>query len=122
MEILKLEEFIKFKNPKSDVRYSQEVISKKQKAKMFGGHFSILPPGGELPYHFHNERETIMVVISGEATELVEGKEVPLKAGEVIYIPAGEKHGIINKTNKELRYFGFTSSPGVEDNVSVNRE
>jgi mannose-6-phosphate isomerase-like protein (cupin superfamily) len=58
------------------------------------------------------------VIVSGEGLEVVEGGEVPVKAGDVLYIPAGEKHTIVNRSDKELRYLAFmTQAPGEKDRV-----
>lgn len=123
MELFRFEEFIKVENPNPGTRYTREILTDKQKAEKLGGIFAVLVPGGQVPYHFHNERESIIIAISGEATEIIEGEEVLIKADEVVYIPAGEKHGTINKTDKDFRYLEFfTSSPGVVDRVLVNSE
>ena len=66
-----------------------------------------------MPYHFHNKSEVIMIAISGEATQIIEGKEIPFKANDIIYIAAGEKHTTVNRTDKDFRYLGFHTSPPV---------
>jgi quercetin dioxygenase-like cupin family protein len=66
-----------------------------------------------VPYHYHNKRESIIIVISGEATEVIEGKEFPIKAGDVLFIPSGEKHTTINRSQKDFRYLEYFTSPPV---------
>ena len=84
------------------------------------GTFCQLAPGGKLPYHYHEKRESIIIVISGEATEIVEGKEIPIKAGDVLYIPPGEKHTTMNRSGKGIRYLEFfTPCTVVPDVVEV---
>jgi len=68
-------------------------------------------PGSQVPYHYHERRESIIIVISGEAIEVIEGKEIPIKAGDVLHIPAGEKHTTINRSDKDFRYLEFYTSP-----------
>jgi quercetin dioxygenase-like cupin family protein len=70
-----------------------------------------LVAGSQVPYHYHKNRESIIIVISGEAIEVVEGKEIPIKAGDVLFIPAGEKHSIINRSNQDFRYLEFFTCP-----------
>lgn len=121
MEIFKIEEFIKVVNPNPGARYRQEILTNKQRAEDLRGVFMVLVPGGQVPYHFHNKRESIIIAISGEAIEIVEGKEIPIKANDILYIPAGEKHGVMNRTDKDFRYLEFfTCSSGVEDRIIVN--
>jgi quercetin dioxygenase-like cupin family protein len=73
--------------------------------------FGLLVPGSQVPYHYHNDRESIIIVISGEAIEVVEGKETPIKAGDILFIPAGEKHSMINRSNQDFRYLEFFTFP-----------
>ncbi|MFC1943695.1 cupin domain-containing protein [Chloroflexota bacterium] len=71
----------------------------------------MLAPGTQLPYHYHDKRESIIITISGEVTEIIEGEEIPIKTNEVMYIPAQEKHTVVNKTDKEFRYLEFFTYP-----------
>ena len=97
MEILKIGELKKVKNPMPGKRYRQDILTVRQKAEQLTGIFIILVPGGQVPYHYHQKRESIIIGISGEATETVEGKEIPIKADDILFIPPGEKHGMVNK-------------------------
>ena len=60
-----------------------------------------------MPYHYHEKRESLIFIISGEAVEIAGGKEFPVKAGDVIYIPAVEKHKIVNRSDTDVRYLEF---------------
>jgi len=123
MEIFKIEEFIKKENTNPSERFVQQILTKEQKAENVGGIFVVLPAGGKVPYHFHKKRESVHIVISGEATEIIEGKEITIKANDVLYIPAIEKHGTINRTDKDFRYLEFfTVEAGVTDFVEVTDE
>ena len=53
------------------------------------------------------------MAISGEATEILEGKEIPIKAGDVIFIPRREKHTTVNTSHQEFRYLEFFTCPPV---------
>jgi len=48
--------------------------------------FGLLVAGSQVPYHYHNNRESIIIVIRGEAAEVIEGKEIPVRAGDVLFI------------------------------------
>ncbi len=119
MKIFKSEEYIKMANPTPGQPYRPEILTKEQ-AKNLGGIFGLLVSGSQVPYHYHNNRESIIIVISGEATEVIEGKEFPIKAGDVLFIPAGEKHNTINRSKQDFRYLEFfTFPPGSADFVEV---
>jgi len=120
MKIFKTADYIKMENPTPGKPYKPDLFTLEDKVKNISGIFGLLVPGSQVPYHYHNQRESIIVVISGEATEIIEGKEIPIKAGDVLYIPAKEKHTTVNRSTKDFRYLEFfTSPPGVVDFVEV---
>ena len=120
MEIFRTEDFIKIENPNPSTRFRKEILTNEQKAENLEGIFGLLSPGNEVPYHFHSKRESIIIAISGEATEIVEGKEIPIKANDVLYIPAREKHMTVNRTDKDFRYLEFFTCPtGTADFIEV---
>ncbi len=110
MKLLRIGEFAQMKNP-TNGRYKLETLTSVDSAENFGGHFGILPPGDEAPYHYHEHRESIIVPVSGESIEIVEGKEFLIKPGDVLFIPAGEKHGAVNRSNQEFRFLEFFTPP-----------
>ena len=72
-------------------------------------------PGSETRFHYHKNNEVVRVVISGEATHITvtptgEKKENIIKAGDVLYIPAGEVHRLINK---DVRFLEFLTHPPI---------
>ena len=58
-------------------------------------HFSMrqfqVDPGGHSPRHSHDYEHEVFIV-EGGGTVLLNGKEQPLKAGDVVYVPADEEH------------------------------
>jgi quercetin dioxygenase-like cupin family protein len=111
MKIYKTEEYCRMKNPSPGERYRAEILTEQDQAKDLGGIFVVLVPGSGPPYHYHENRESIIIALSGEATEILEGKEIPIKAGDVIFIPPGEKHTTVNRSQKEFRYLEFFTHP-----------
>lgn len=51
----------------------------------------VVEPGGHTPRHSHDYEHEVFVV-SGAGTVLLEGQERPVRAGDVIYVPADEEH------------------------------
>lgn len=113
MKIFKSEEYMKMVNPTPGKAYRPEILMKEHQAKNLGGMFGLLVPGSQVPYHYHNNRESVIIAISGEATEVIEGKEFPIKAGDVLFIPAGEKHTTINRSKQDFRYLEFFTHPPI---------
>jgi quercetin dioxygenase-like cupin family protein len=64
-------------------------------------------PGKQLqPPHQHADEE-FQYVIDGEGTWSLNGKEQPLKAGDLMYTRPWDWHGIRNSGDKPLRFFVF---------------
>ena len=118
MKVYKTKEFIKVKNPTPGERYRSEILSIEHGAHELAGIFVVLVPGDQIPYHYHKKRESLLIILDGEATEIVEGEEFSIKAGDVIYIPAGEKHMTVNKSQEDVRYLEFYT-PIEPDSVDV---
>jgi len=113
MKMFKSEDYIRMANPNPGQSYRPEILVKDHGAKSLGGMFGLLVAGSQVPYHYHKNRESVIFAISGEATEVIEGKEMPFKAGDVLFIPAGEKHTTINRSKSDFRYLEFFTCPPV---------
>lgn len=59
--------------------------------------------GGHTPRHSHDYEHEVFVV-SGNGTILLDGKENPIRGGDVIYVPANELHQFKAAENDELRF------------------
>jgi oxalate decarboxylase/phosphoglucose isomerase-like protein (cupin superfamily) len=109
-------------NPEHGRRHRLEILTDKDNAAKLGGIVMIVPATApKASYHYHKNRKSLIMVISGQATEVVEGKEISLKAGQLIYIPAMVKHVIYNSSDKEdLRYMEFFT-PAAPDVIEVQK-
>jgi len=112
-------EYIDKENPTPGRRYRTEVLTEPDDAKRLAGIFVILPAGEQVPYHYHATRESLIYILSGEGIEKVENKEFPVKAGDVLFMPANEKHTIMNRSDKDIRYLEFYS-PIERDFIEVD--
>lgn len=121
-KVIKTGELLKMVNPSSTERILVRTLTAADGAKSLNGIFAALLPAkpGEKPaYHYHKQRDSVIMVISGEATEMVEGKAIPLKAGDIIFIPPNIKHTILNaSTSQEMKYIEFFA-PTEPDAVQV---
>ena len=123
MKIFKTSDFIKAENPTPGDSHREGILSGEDQARELGGIFTILEPGNQVPYHYHENRESIIVVISGEATETVEGETFLIREGDVLFIPSREKHGMINESDEDVRYIEFWTYPHLTtDFIKVENE
>lgn len=80
-------------------------------------------PGGRLSYQYHYKRSEVWTMVKGEAIVTLDGKNIALKAGDVIEIPKEAKHRIENPGKEILvfievqlgTYFGEDDIVRIED-------
>jgi uncharacterized cupin superfamily protein len=81
-------------------------------AQKLGASFDVLAPGKRgCPYHLHHAQEEMFVILEGGGSLRVAGEMLPVKAGDVIFIPAGPEypHQIINTSDAPLRYLSVST-------------
>ena len=62
-----------------------------------------LEPGDSVGYHQHVTNEDVYVIVSGEGVfKDKDGKDKPVKAGDVMIVRKGESHGIANAGKEPL--------------------
>ncbi|WP_340608375.1 cupin domain-containing protein [Xenorhabdus bharatensis] len=86
-------------------------------ASKLGASVDCVPPGKRaVPYHFHYSQEEMFIVIKGSGTLRIAGDMIPIKEGDVICIPPGDKypHQIINTSNEMLRYVSISTMESPE--------
>jgi quercetin dioxygenase-like cupin family protein len=59
-------------------------------------------PGQFHALHAHAGMDKVYQVVEGEGTLLLDGREVPIRAGELVVAPEGVPHGIRNSSAARL--------------------
>ncbi len=86
-------------------------------ARKLGASVDVVAPGKvTCPYHAHRAQEEMFVVIEGSGTLRVAGEMLPVKQGDVIFIPAGPEypHQIINTSEAPLKYLSISTRESPE--------
>ena len=86
-------------------------------ARKLGASVDIVAPGKiTCPYHLHHAQEEMFVVLEGEGTLRVAGELLPLRTGDVVFIPAGPEypHQIINSSAAPLKYLSISTQESPE--------
>ena len=81
-------------------------------ATKLGASFDIVAPGKRsCPYHLHHAQEEMFIVIEGEGSLRVAGELLPIRAGDVMFIPAGPEfpHQIVNTSEAPLKYLSIST-------------
>jgi len=70
-------------------------------------HFSMrqfrVDPGGHTPHHSHDYEHEVFV-LEGQGDVLLEGERRPIRAGDVIYVPADQEHQFRAAAGSGLRF------------------
>lgn len=86
-------------------------------ASKLGASIDTLPPGKlSCPYHFHYAQEEMFIILDGEGSLRVAGEMLPLRSGDVVFIPPGPEypHQIINTSDQPLKYLSISTRESPE--------
>ena len=86
-------------------------------ATKLGASVDTVAPGKvSCPYHFHHAQEEMFIVIEGLGTLRVAGEMLPLRSGDVVFVPPGPDypHQIINTSNAPLKYLSISTQDSPE--------
>jgi len=81
-------------------------------ARKLGASIDTVAPGKRsCPYHFHYAQEEMFIVLEGTGTLRVAGEMLPIRAGDVMFIPPGPDypHQIINTSAEPLKYLSVST-------------
>lgn len=81
-------------------------------ARKLGASIDTVAPGmRSCPYHSHHAQEEMFVILEGEGTLRVAGEMLPLRAGDIAFIPPGPEypHQIINSSGAPLKYLSIST-------------
>ena len=74
--------------------------------------YDIVAPGKRsCPYHYHLAQEEMFVVLEGAGSLRVAGEMLPVRAGDVIFIPPGPEypHQLVNTSDAPLKYLSIST-------------
>lgn len=92
-------------------------LSEGTAAQKLGASVYTLAPGKRVcPYHLHHAQEEMFVVLAGAGTLRVAGEELPVKTGDVLFLPAGPEfpHQLFNNSHAPLKYLAISTTESVE--------
>jgi len=87
-------------------------VSNGTAASKLGAGFDILAPGKRsCPYHLHHAQEEMFVILEGEGSLRVAGELLPVRAGDVVFIPPGADypHQFINTSSAPMKYLSIST-------------
>lgn len=79
------------------------LITNEMGAKNFAMRLFEMEPGGFSPFHSHDWEHEVFI-LEGEGVVVAEGEERRFRGGDVIFIPANEKHHFKNTGKETLKF------------------
>lgn len=70
---------------------------------------SLIQPGEGMESHKHEKEEETIYIITGRGEYTIAGKPVRFEPDTIIYIPAGEEHGLYNSGDEMIKQVWFMS-------------
>ena len=80
-------------------------------AKLGAGYDELAPGQRGCPYHYHLAQEEMFVIVQGEGTLRVAQQMLPVRAGDVVFIPPGPDypHQFINTSDEVMKYLSIST-------------
>ena len=77
---------------------------------------TVAPGKRSCPYHFHHAQEELFIVIEGEGTLRVAGEMLPVRSGDVVFIPPGSEypHQFVNTSSQPMKYLSVSTRESPE--------
>jgi quercetin dioxygenase-like cupin family protein len=72
-----------------------------------------IDPGKHIGRHEHDTGETVLL-LSGRGRAVVGDEERPITPGDLVHVPGGVVHDVINDGDETLELVGFFARPEVE--------
>lgn len=70
-----------------------------------------LPPGVEIGEEVHETIDQTLVVVDGEADAVLDGVSTAIGPGDLVFVPAGTRHNVINRGAGDLRLYTVYAPP-----------
>jgi mannose-6-phosphate isomerase-like protein (cupin superfamily) len=74
--------------------------------------WSILIKNKSFEKHYHEDMEEVFIILSNEATIIIENEKEILKKGDAVFIPIKQIHQMINETNTDTEYLSIGIATG----------
>src|SRR5947209_20496890 len=87
-------------------------LARGTRARKLDARIDTVAPGmRSCPYHNHHAQEEMFVILAGHGTLRVAGEMLPLRAGDIAFIPPGPEypHQIINTSAAPLKYLSIST-------------
>jgi len=82
-----------------------------------------IPKGGDIGEETHETIDQILFFVDGEGEAILNEEIKTFEEDDVVFVPAGTKHNIINKGDEDLKLFTVYSPPAhLENTIHKTKE
>jgi quercetin dioxygenase-like cupin family protein len=96
----------------------RQLVGEKDRAPTFAMREFEVVPGGHTPHHFHDYEHEVYV-LAGSGTIVDGDRELPLNAGDVVFVAPNEVHQFRNTGSESLRFLCLIPNSATGKNVTV---
>lgn len=86
----------------------RRVISTGKKSQLV---LMAIPEGEDIGAEVHPATDQIFFIVDGEGKAVVNGKTFEVGENDVVFVPAGARHNLVNQGDEELKLFTVYSPP-----------
>jgi quercetin dioxygenase-like cupin family protein len=106
------EEEAEWQEPPGHIRaYSRYLVGPEHASRYFDFRTSRYPTGGRVEPHTHQVAEQVYYFISGTGRAECGDETRTVGPGDVMFVPAGTRHGLVATSEDDLRFVVVTSPP-----------
>jgi uncharacterized RmlC-like cupin family protein len=105
---------------KQGLTYFEGIASETVGSRAICMHLLTIPPGGRAKVHLHQDHETAIYILEGEAITLWGDnleERTDLRGGDLFYIPAGVPHLPVNISNAPVSAVIARTDPNEQESV-----
>jgi uncharacterized RmlC-like cupin family protein len=105
---------------KQGLSYFEGIAAETVGSRAICMHLLTIPPGGRAKVHMHEDHETAIYILAGEADTLHGDRleqRTHLRAGDLFYIPAGVPHLPVNLSDKPVSAVIARTDPNEQESV-----
>jgi len=118
MKKLSLENLPVYRAAAPNVRDNLLLVDAQDGAQNLSVGIGVYNKGNASEFHTHVNEEEVMIYLKGKGTMLkVDGEKVPLKEGDITYVPANEPHRLLNTGDEDFVFLFIYSPMGPEKNI-----
>jgi mannose-6-phosphate isomerase-like protein (cupin superfamily) len=70
-----------------------------------------IPPGGEIGEEVHPGLDQVLIFVEGRGVANLDGEEVTVGPNDLVHVPSGARHNVVNTGTGDLRLFTIYAPP-----------